>query len=264
MAAEYETLALDDSYEDILVVSLNRPDAANAINTQMGVDLADVWESLALDSGKYRCAVLAAAGDRAFCAGGDLKERNRMSDEQWRVQHKIYERMMRAFGDCPVPMIAAVNGPAYGGGCEIALACDFAYASTAARFALTEVKLGIMPGSGGTQNLPRAIGQRRAMEVLLTGDPVSAEQALEWGMVNKLVEPKELFSTVLETATRIANNAPISTRQIKNAVRQGMQMDIRSGMLFELQAYNRCVPTEDRLEGVLAFNKKRSARFKGR
>ncbi len=263
MKNEYETLNLHSPHDHILTVTLDRPDLANAINTQMGHDLAAVWSQLALEPNRYRCVILTGSGERAFCAGGDLKERNGMTDDEWQSQHLVYEKMIRGFNDCPVPMIAAVNGAAYGGGCEIALACDFAYAASHARFALTEVTLGIIPGSGGTQNLPRAAGQRRALELLLTGRPFSAEEALEWGVVNRVLPAKELMSSALETAAAIAANAPISTRQIKQAVRNGKQMDLRNGLLYEIEAYNRCVPTWDRREGVAAFNEKRKPVFRG-
>ena len=124
---------------------------------------------------------MTGAGDKAFCAGGDLKERQGMTDETWQAQHLLFERMIRAFIGCPVPVIGAINGAAYAGGCELALCCDFLYAAETARFALTEVTLGIMPGAGGTQNLPRAVGERRAKEIILTGRPFSAQRGLSTG-----------------------------------------------------------------------------------
>jgi enoyl-CoA hydratase len=161
-------------------------------------------------------------------------------------------------------VIAAVNGHAYAGGLEMVLACDFAYAVRTARFALTEVTLGIMPGAGGTQNLPRAVGERRAKEIILTGRPFAAELALEWGILNRLCEPGELMPAVMDTARTIAANAPLSVRQAKKSIHYGLQMDLRTGFRFEIEAYNRLVPTEDRLEGVRAFNEKRKPAFKGR
>ena len=173
--------------------------------------------------------------------------------------------MIRAFIGCPVPVIGAVNGAAYAGGCELALCCDFIYAAETARFALTEVTLGIMPGAGGTQNLPRAVGERRAKEIILTGRPFTAQEAYEWGMVNRLCAPGQVCSTRRwRPARRIADNAPISVRQAKHAIHYGMQMDLASGMMFEIEAYNRMVPTEDRREGIASFNEKRKPRFKGR
>src|SRR5580704_3422629 len=156
----FATLSIDRPRQHVMLVALNRPDVANAMNSQCGTDIMTLFQGLNLDSGDTRCVVLTGAGERAFCAGADLKERKGMTDEAWTRQHLIYERMARAILACPIPVIAAVNGAAYGGGCEIALACDFIYASEHARFALTEVTLGIMPGAGGTQNLPRAVGER--------------------------------------------------------------------------------------------------------
>lgn len=264
LARTYETIALDEPAEHVLRITLNRPEVSNAMNTQMGLDTLDLWDALCNDPGLYRCVILTGAGEKAFCAGGDLKQRNGMTDAQWQAQHLIFERGVRAMKECPIPIIGAINGAAYGGGCEFALACDFAYASATARFALTEVTLGIMPGAGGTQNMPRAVGIKRAKEILLTGLPFTAAQALEWGMVNKVCEPASLQAETIATAERIAGNAPLSTRQIKHAVNTGMQMDLASALMFEIEAYNRLPPTEDRREGVAAFNEKRKPVWKGR
>ena len=264
MQTSYETLLISEPREHTLLVTLNRPKSGNAMNTQMGADLLDAFDSVNADPSKYRCIVLTGSGERIFCAGGDLKERNGMTDQQWQSQHLLFERAIRALVACPLPVIAAVNGAAFAGGMEISLCCDFIYAAEHARFALTEVTLGIMPGAGGTQNLPRAVGARRAKEILLTGAPFTAAQALEWGMINRLCAPGDLLAEALETAATIAGNAPISTRQIKQSVNFGLNMDLHSAMMFEIEAYNRMVPTEDRREGVLAYNEKRKANFKGR
>lgn len=264
MLATYETIALSEPAPHVLQVTLNRPEVANALNTQMGLDMHAAFDALAADPAAYRCVILTGAGPKAFCGGGDLKQRNGMTDAQWAAQHLIFERMVRAVLACPIPVIAAVNGAAFGGGCEMALHADFAYAATSARFALTEVTLGIMPGAGGTQLMPRAVGPRRAKEILLTGRPFTAAQALAWGLVNEVHEPEALMPAVLATATRIAENAPLSTRQIKHSVNFGLQMDLASALMFEIEAYNRLPPTEDRREGVAAFNEKRKAVFKGR
>jgi len=264
MQHDYETLELRQMSEHILLVTLNRPEVANAHNTQMGFDLRDLWTGLYVDPESYRCVVVTGAGDRAFSAGGDLKERNGMRDEQWHRQHHIFEHAILSMTDCPVPVIAAVNGAAYGGGCEFAMAADFIYAARRARFALTEVTLGIMPGAMGTVHMPRAVGTRRAKEIILTGAPFSAEQALAWGLVNQVCDDESLLDETLETAERIARNAPISTRQAKKAISVGMEVDLKSGYAFEIEAYNRMVGTEDRLEGIRAFNEKRPPVFKGR
>lgn len=264
MQSDYETLDLKQVSEHVLLVTMNRPEVANAHNTQMGLDLRDLWSDLYLDPEGLRCVIVTGAGDRAFSAGGDLKERNGMSDEQWRRQHHIFEQAIMSMTDCPVPVIAAVNGAAYGGGCEFALAADFIYAARRARFALTEVTLGIMPGAMGTQHLPRAVGLRRAKEIILTGTPFSAEQALAWGLVNKICENENLLPEALATAQCIAGNAPISTRQAKKSISVATEVDLKNGYAFEIEAYNRMVGTEDRLEGIRAFNEKRRPEFKGR
>lgn len=260
----HETLRLQVLEDRVLLVTLDRPQAGNAINTRMGQELLALWQELSEDPQGVRCVVLTGAGDRIFCAGGDLKERLGMTRAQWTHQHEIFERVNFAMTDLPLPLIAAVNGHAFGGGLEMALCCDFIHASRAARFGLPEVTLGIMPGMGGTQNLPRAVGERRARELLLTGRPFTAQEAFEWGLVNQLADGDALLAGVLETACTIARNAPLSVRQIKRSVRYGGQMDIHSAYRFEIEAYNQLVDTADRREGVAAFNEKRPPVFQGR
>src|SRR5437763_11643233 len=204
------TLLLEQPGEHVLTVRINRPEVRNAISTQVGTDLHDVFSRLINDTQDYRCVILTGTGDKAFCAGGDLKERNGMSDAQWMKQHALFERMTLSLLDCPIPLIGAVNGAAFGGGCELILTCDFAYASTAARFGLPEITLGIMPGAGGPQFLPRVAGARRAKEMVLTGKPFSAEQALGSGGVNKQCAPDKPSEATVATAQAIANNAPIA------------------------------------------------------
>lgn len=248
----------------VLLVTLDRPEVANALNTQMGTELRDLWVGLTRDPGDTRCVVLTGAGTKAFCAGGDLKERNGMTVEAWQRQHEIFEEAYWTLIELPVPVIAAVNGHAYAGGLEMALACDFAYSVPGARFALTEVTIGIMPGAGGTQNLPRAVGERRAKEIILTGRPFNAEQALDWGVLNRVVEADALLPAALETAATIAGNAPMSVRQAKKSIHLGLQADLRTGLRLEVEAYNRLIGTEDRMEGIRAFNEKRKPQFRNR
>ena len=260
----YDTLKIAIGADKVGIVTMSRPEALNAMNTRMMEELRDVFAQLYVEPDRAACLVLTGEGSRGFCTGADLKERKGMSDEVWRRQHAIVEQMIRAIMDCPVPVIAAVNGAAYAGGMEIALACDFVYAVPAARFALTEVTLGIMPGAAGTQNLPRAVGVRRAKEIVLTGEPFTAEQALGWGMINKICEPDRLMPDALATAARIAANAPLSVRQAKKALDKATELDRSSGYAFEIEAYNRTVVTEDRQEGINAFNEKRKPTYKGR
>jgi enoyl-CoA hydratase len=260
----YESLLTERVGLHVLKVTLNRPEVGNAKNTQMGLDLLELWTGLIDDPGDVRCVILTGAGDRIFCAGGDLKQRKTLTARQWQHQHEIFERGRDALLDCPVPVIAAVNGHAYAGGLETLLVCDFAYAVSAARFALTEVTIGIMPGGGGTQTLARRVGEARAKEIILTGKPFTAQQAMDWGVINRICEAGTLMEQVLETAQAICDNAPLSVRQAKKSIHNGLQMDLRRGLSFEIEAYNRLVDTEDRREGVLAFNEKRKPVFKGR
>lgn len=263
MTATFTTLAIAAPQPHILQLTLNRPDSANAFNTRMARELLRFYEDIALDPGDTRCVVMTGAGDRAFCAGADLKERDGMSEHDWSLQHLVYERMIRAILNCPVPIIAAVNGAAYAGGCEIASAADFIYASDTARFAQTETRIGIIPGAGGTQTLARAIGERRAKEVILSAQPFDATQAHAWGLVNAVFAQGDLMKAALNCAETIARNAPIAVRQAKQAIYRGAQMSLADGLAFEIEAYNRTIHTKDRREGVRAFNEKRQAEFKG-
>jgi enoyl-CoA hydratase len=260
---DYSTLQLAPQGEHLLLVTLNRPDVLNALNTQMGSDLLNFFTRVTAEPGQLRGVVLTGAGSKAFCAGGDLKERDGMTQAAWQAQHEIFERAFVAMLECPLPVIAALNGHAYGGGLEIALCCDFVYASRHARLALPEGKLGIMPGGCGTQNLARAVGERRAKELILTGRPFSAEEALAWGLLNHVCDPDQLLSNALATAQAIADNAPLSMRQVKKSIHYGLQMDLLTAYRFEIEAYNRLVDTDDRREGVRAFNEKRKAVFRG-
>ncbi len=264
LTSGFSAIACSWPDEHLLVVTLNRPEAANAINTQMALELHALLAEIQIDAGGLRCIVLTGAGDRAFCAGADLKERKGMDEAAWHRQHAIFERAAYILMDCHVPTIAAVNGAAYAGGCELALACDFAYAAESARFALTETSIGIIPGLGGTQMLPRAIGLRRAKEVVLSATPISAMDALAWGAVNRVFPRDVLMDETLAIARRICANAPVAVRQAKRAMDVGYSVDIKTGLAVEIEAYNRTIPTEDRHEGILAFNEKRKPVFKGR
>lgn len=265
MTSAFNTLVIESSAPHVLTVTMNRPDAMNAMNTTMMQELRDCFAAFYVEPDRARCIILTGAGERAFCAGADLKERNGMTDAVWRRQHAIVEQAIRAMMDCPIPIIAAVNGAAFAGGCELALSCDFLHASANARFAQTEVALGIIPGAMGTQNLPRAIGVRRAKEAILTATPFSAEQARAWGLVNTLYPSvAELRTGVQEVAARIAGNAPVAVRQAKASISKAADLDRANGYAYEIEAYNRCVGTEDRLEGIRAFNEKRKPDFQGR
>jgi len=260
----YTTIRVTRSTDGLCEITLDRPEVSNALNTQMAHELLEVFDRLNAEPERARVVLLTGAGERAFCAGGDLKQRLGMTDEEWQAQHLVFERMVRAILLAPMPLIAVVNGAAYGGGCEFVLLADFAYAAEHASFALTEVTLGIMPGAGGTQTLPRAVGLRRAKEILFTGRRFTAAEALEWGLVNRVCPGSALLEEARATARAIAANAPLSTRQIKQSVNVGAAMELGAALMLEIEAYNRLVPTADRREGIRAFNEKRRPVFTGR
>ena len=259
----FQTLLVSRPAPHVALVALNRPEASNAFNTQMALELAQAFAGLVGEDPAPRCVVLTGAGDKAFCAGADLKERDGMSDEAWAAQHKVFEAMAEAILAAAMPVIAAVNGAAFGGGCEVALLCDFLYAAETARFALPEVTLGIMPGLGATQTLTRAAGPRRAKEVIAAGRPFTAAEALAWGVANRLCPQDQLLGAALETASRIAANAPLAVAAVKRAIDLGDGHGLHAGMAQELEQYGQLFPTEDRREGVRAWREKRKPGFRG-
>jgi enoyl-CoA hydratase/carnithine racemase len=260
----YRYLLVEQSPDGFVVtVTMNRPEQMNAMNTALGQDLLACFERLHHDP-LVRAVVFTGAGDRAFCAGGDLKERNEMTDEAWRAQHVIFEQAAFRVLRCPVPVIAAVEGYALAGGCELALLADFIVASETAVFGVPETTLGIFPGIGGTQLLPRILGSPLAKELIFTGRRMKAEEAKAAGLINHLVPRGRARVTALEIATTIARNGPIAVRQAKKAIAHGVETDLDTAMILAIEAYNATVVTEDRLEGVRAFNEKRPPQFKGR
>jgi len=264
MQSSFETILTEIINNHILLVTFNRPKFANAFNTLMSKELTSMIEDLSMSPDNIRAIILTGSGEKAFCAGGDLKERNGMSDDDWGKQHLVYERMIRALIDCPIPIIGAINGAAYGGGCEIAAALDFIYVSENAKFALPELGLGIIPGAGGTQNLSRAVGERRAKELILTGRVFSAKEAVKWNLANDVFPIDMLLEKTIEIANLISSKAPIAVKQAKQSIHKGLQMSLSDGLSFEIEAYNRTIPTKDRIEGVLAFNEKRKPKFEGK
>jgi enoyl-CoA hydratase/carnithine racemase len=251
--------APDDS--GIWQITLNRPDVMNAMNTALFTELRAAVRELSANAA-VRVLVLTGAGTRAFSVGGDLKERNGMSDETWRAQHQLIEEAFLAVKDFPVPVVAAVEGHAHGGGLELALMCDFIIASETSVFSLPEVKRGILPGGGGVQNLVRAAGMRRAKQLLYTGASFTAQQALQWGMVNELTEPGRALEQALQIARQIVQAAPMSVRYAKLAASRGGEVDFHTGYMLDLAAYNVLVSSQDRLEGVQAFNERRAPRWR--
>lgn len=260
----YKHVSVTESADGFIVtIELNRPEVLNAMNTAMGEDLLACFETLHRDK-TVRAVILTAAGEKAFCVGGDLKEREGMTDEAWRAQHEIYETMAFRLLRCPVPVIAAVEGFAFGGGLELAVLSDLVVASDTAAFAVPEITRGIFPGIGGTQLLPRVIGAPLAKEMIFTGRRMAATEAKAIGLVNHLVPPGQARAKALEIAVTIAENGPVAVRQAKKAIAWGAETDLETGMILAIEAYNNTVSTEDRLEGVRAFNEKRKPRFRGK
>ena len=193
MSKAYDTLLLQEPSKHVLLVTLNRPEAANAFNTIMAQELYGLFESLALNAKDIRAVVLTGAGDRAFCAGGDLKERNGMSNADWQAQHLVYERMVRAIIACPLPVIGAINGAAYGGGCELAAALDFIYVSQTARFAQTEVRIGIIPGAGGHKPYHGRLASAGPKSLYYPGGYLMHKRRLTGGWPMKFTRRKSYF-----------------------------------------------------------------------
>lgn len=263
MSTEFKTLKVEKKNKHILQITLNRPKFRNAINHEMMHDLFNLWTSLYRDHDELRSIILTGA-ENAFCAGADLKERSDLSLEDWRAQRAVLEQSMLAMLDCPIPIIAAVNGPAFGGGLELILASDFAYAATTATFSQSETKVGLIPGAIGSQNLPRTCGLKRAKELTFTASVFSAKEAYEWGIINKICDPGQLMEEVTRTANTIAENAPVAIKQVKKALNMSQHVDVKSGFAYEIEAYNRLLHTKDREEGIRAFNEKRKPNFIGK
>ncbi len=258
----YETIKLARQGH-IAVLSFNRPEAMNALSTQMARELLAALEELEQDDDVF-AAVLTAEGDRAFCVGADLKERKNMSKEEMKKQRALFVRAFSAVAMFPKPLVAAVNGFALGGGCEFALGCDFIVASENASFGLPEVGLAIIPGGGGTQLLPRIIGRNKAKELIFTGRRISAAEAYRLGLVNYVVPPAELMPKTMEIMAEIVKNGPIALRQAKRAINLGVELDLNTAFALEAECYNVCLATEDRDEGLRAFNEKRKPVYKNR
>lgn len=258
-----DALRVEPVGEHVLLVTMHRPEVLNAMNAEMGRTMHDLLLALHDDPGAVRAVVLTGAG-RAFSSGADLKVRHTQDLSDWTRQHTVAERSFELRVESPVPWIAAVHGVCFAGGLEAALSCDFIYAEADARFALTECRIGIMPGCMGTQNLPRAVGERRAKELILSAQPFSGAEAAQWGLVNRLCAPGTVLTEALACAERIAACAPLSVRQAKKSIHFGLQTDLHTGYRLELEAWHRLLDTQDRREGIAAFNEKRAPRFLGR
>jgi enoyl-CoA hydratase len=244
----------------IAIVTLNRPEVLNAFNTAMARRLGEVFDELSAQP-EVRAVVLAGAGDRAFCTGGDLKERRAMTPDQWTLQHRLFESVHWKLRNLRKPIFAAVRGYAVGGGAEMAMSTDFIICGASARFGLPEVTRGIQPGAGGTQLLPRLAFPARALQMLMTGETITAEEAFRIGLANKVIPDAELMDEALAIASKIAENSPAAVQQAKLAAFMGAGQPLEHGIEIELACYQRMVDHPDRHEGVNAFNEKRAPRF---
>lgn len=246
----------------IATLILNRPEAANALSIQMLDELNQALETIDAASDVY-CTIITGTGEKAFCAGADLKERNNMSEREVIQTVRYIGKTINHIEKMRMPVIAAINGVAFGGGLELALACDIRIAAVQAKLGLTETSLGIIPGAGGTQRLPRLIDLGQAKRLIYTAKPIRAENALNLGIVEEVAEKEQLMETALKLAETIASNGPIALQQAKTAINQGMQTDITTGLEIEHLSYQQTIPTKDRQEGLLAFKEKREPRYKG-
>lgn len=248
--------------EHVALITLNRPEAANAMSKALLDDLNSTVEELSSNK-QINCVIITGSGDKAFCAGADLKERKGMDDEQVVDAVRYIGKSVLAVESIKVPVIAAINGVAFGGGLELALGCDIRIAADSAKLGLTETSLAIIPGAGGTQRLPRLIGVGRAKQLIFSAKAISASDALSIGLVEEIVPKEELLHYAIDVAKSIAKNGPIALRQAKMAINQGMQTDLSTALEIEHLCYKETIKTNDRLEGLEAFKEKRTPVYHG-
>jgi len=249
--------------DHVAIITLNRPDSLNALNLDLLGDLDKVISQAENDLDVY-VLIITGAG-RSFVAGADIMQMKDLEPNEAKTFGKYGSSVFSKIEAISKPVIAAVNGFALGGGCELAMACDIRVAGTKAKFGQPEVSLGVIPGFGGTQRLPRIVGLAKAKELIYTGQTVSAEEALRIGLVNHVVPDDELMSQAMELAVKIARNAQIAVRQSKMAINKGMQCDVLTGMAIEMQAFALCFSTEDQKEAMTAFvDKSKVAVFKNK
>lgn len=256
------TTVLSERDGNLVVLTLNRPDKLNALNAELLAELDTTLAALAADA-TVSCAILTGAGEKAFAAGADIAAMLEMSTEQARAFSEVGHRVCSRIEKAPFPVIGAINGFALGGGCEIALSCDFLYASDKAKLGQPEVNLGVMPGFGGTQRLARRVGIGRARELCYTGDTVSADEALRIGLVNAVVPAAELMTKVREVATKIASKGRLAVAQCKRVLYTGADVPLDIANALETQSFAMLFGTKDRAEGMKAFLEKRKASFTG-
>ncbi|HEX7671729.1 MAG TPA: enoyl-CoA hydratase-related protein [Polyangiaceae bacterium] len=250
--------------EGVAIVTLDRPASMNAMSRQMVLELGRIGRELSAD-GSVRAVVLTGAGNQAFCAGADLKERKGMSDDDVRELLLLYRTELGWLETSPAPAVAALNGVALGGGLEMALLCDLRVAAEHALVGLPETTLGIIPGAGGTQRLPRLVGEARAKELILLGKRISASHALAIGLVNRVSRPgANVLDDTLEWIRPITEGAPIAQKAALRAIDEGMRLDLTGGLARETELYEACLASEDRREALTAFAQKRKPAFKGR
>jgi enoyl-CoA hydratase/carnithine racemase len=247
----------------VATVTLNRPEALNAISGEVADAMAGALLQAAANPGAW-VVILSAAGDRAFCVGADLKERNRLDDAGWLQNRILMRAMFDSLRAIPQPTIASVFGHALGGGFELALGCDLIVASDDAVFGLPEVRVGIVPGGGATQLLARRVGEARAKDLILTGRRLTAAEALEMGIVARVVGREALVAATAELAAELCRASPVAAREAKRAVGLGLGLPLEHGIEIEDLAWRRAVATQDRREGIAAFGDKRDPEWKGR
>src|SRR3989475_9375669 len=251
---------LVDRDERVGIVTLNRPKELNALNFHLVGELADALEAFDNDE-EIRCIVITGAGDRAFAAGADIKEMSGKSPiDMMRGGFESWNRIRRI----QTPMIAAVGGYALGGGCELAMHCDMIVASENARFGQPEIKIGVIPGAGGTQRLARTFGKFRTMEMVLTGEPFTAQEMAAHGLVNRVVPKGEHLNEAIKLAKVVAQRSPLAVRLAKEAVLAAFETSLEEGLELERKNFFLLFATEDMREGMRAFLEKRQAEFKGR
>jgi methylglutaconyl-CoA hydratase len=246
----------------VAIITLNRPEAANALSTALLNDLAQLLRNLAFER-DVRVVIFTGAGEKVFCAGADLKERAGMNETEVRKTVALIRETINQIEQLPQPVICALNGSAFGGGLELALACDIRIAADTAQLGLTETSLGIIPGAGGTQRLPRLIGKGKAKELIFTAKRITAKEAEQIGLVEYTVPREQLMEKAMEIAEQIVANAPIALTQAKIAINRGLDVDLATGLRIEQMAYDITIPTKDRLEGLQAFKEKRKPVYKG-
>lgn len=247
----------------VAVVTIDRPGALNALNQETLSELGQVFETAGSDAA-VRVVILTGAGDRAFAAGADIRELSTLDRERGAAYARAGQIVFDRIADFPKPVIAAINGYALGGGCELALACTVRIAADNAQLGQPEVRLGLIPGFGGTQRLPRLVGRARALELLLTGEPVTAATALRIGLVDRVVPHEGLMEEARALAGVILRGAPPAVRRCLEAVREGASLDLADAQRLEARLFGECFGTEDMKEGTQAFLEKREARFQGR